>query len=426
MNKKNFSILLFLCLVICFSFDSFGQDDRQKARVLYNQGQKAYKEKNFPLFLKTYQKLEALMPGSRVVLNNLACAYSLNKQKEKALLYLEKLVALHADPAIKKDTDFDFLRSSKRFREILKRIDQMQKPISNSETAFVIKERDLHPESVAYDEKTNTFYISSVHKRKIVYLDKDGTIKEFTTKGQDGLDAVMGIRIDSAKRVLWASCNAIPHMLGYNAENDKYRTGVFKYNLDTKKLLKKYVIRESGRGFDDVAFHPSGDVYISDNIHVYRVPASTDKLEMFMEAPEINSLQGLDFCDKGTKMFAADWAKGLFLYDLNTRKLIAKLEHPKDISLVGIDGLYYLEKSNSLIAVQNGVFPMRVMRYYLDKGFTKVVKYDVIEWAHPEFHDPTLGVLVKDGTFYYVANSQWKSYNKDFSIFPKEKLKDIL
>jgi len=66
------------------------------------------------------------------------------------------------------------------------------------------------------------------------------------------------------------------------------------------------------------------------------------------------------------------------------------------------------------------------MQFFLDKNFNKVIDHKIIEKANPLFNEPTLGVVVNHKEFYYIANSQWKGYNKDFSIFPLDKLQEIV
>jgi hypothetical protein len=69
----------------------------------------------------------------------------------------------------------------------------------------------------------------------------------------------------------------------------------------------------------------------------------------------------------------------------------------------GIDGLVL--HGSDLIAVQNGFRPHRVVRLRLDIARERITAVEILERNHPEFDEPTLGVVV-DGAFYYVANSQ--------------------
>ena len=44
---------------------------------------------------------------------------------------------------------------------------------------------------------------------------------------------------------------------------------------------------------------------------------------------------------------------------------------------------------------------------------------------HPHFDIPTTGAITND-QFYYIANSQLRSFDKDHNIQPMEKLKDVI
>ena len=76
-----------------------------------------------------------------------------------------------------------------------------------STRAFVLPERDLLPESMAFDPGTGSFYVGSMHRRKIVRRDPDGRVHDWA--GPDrGLWSILGIKIDTAAGELWAnSCN---------------------------------------------------------------------------------------------------------------------------------------------------------------------------------------------------------------------------
>jgi sugar lactone lactonase YvrE len=382
----------------------------------------AHKNKDYPLFLDSMAKLNTYLPENPTVLYNLASAYSLNKNKDESLKYLKKMMTINANPAISDDSDFDFIKDSDEFKAVLKKIKQMNKHLSGSEPVFTIKERDLHPESVVYDTKTGFFYIGSVHKRKIVQFNSNGSSSDFTYQGQDGLYGVMGMRIDPVNRVLWVASSGLKFIVNFNSETEDGVSGVFKYNLDTKKLLKKYILKDDEKhNFDDLILHSNGDIYISDSKKVYRITKAKDELEQFIDKDDFVSVQGLCLVDNEKKLLIADWIKGMFIYDFNSQT-ISKIEHDDNISLKGIDGIYPYENI-SIVAIQNGIKPMRVARYYFDDSFSRIIKTEILESGNPIFNEPTLGTIVKN-VFYYVANSQWNGYNRDGSIQQIDKLSD--
>ena len=79
----------------------------------------------------------------------------------------------------------------------------------------------------------------------------------------------------------------------------------------------------------------------------------------------------------------------------------------------------------SLVAIQNHASLNRVARFFLNKSNDGVEKMKVLESNHKLFIVPTTGVCV-DNDFYYIANSQLSSYNKDKTLFLLEKLKEVV
>ncbi len=392
---------------------------------LYAEAQKAYQVKDYKTLLELYRQLERLRPYNKVVMYNLAGVYSLNKNKGQALEYLRKTLPLNATETIATDPDFLWLQPLPEFKKIVADAVLLRAPVANSETAFVIAQRDLHPESIAFDPKSGRFYIGSVHHQKIVWRDQEGNLHDFVSTGQDGLDAVMGLKIDAERRLLWVTTVAIPHMTGYKPEN-KGRTAIAGFNLETGRCVGKKILHEETiHMLGDLAIHPDGDIYATDssaNI-VYRYHPATDELEAIIASDSFYSLQGLDFSGDGRFLFIEEYGSGVYVAGVKEKKILWKIQHSDDAPLVGIDGLYFYK--NSLVGIQNGVFPMRVSQFFLDKDFKKVERAQVLERNNPHFNEPTLGVLA-EGHLYYIANSQWKHYEKDGTIFPFQKLDDIV
>src|SRR6185436_3929221 len=85
------------------------------------------------------------------------------------------------------------IKETPEFKAILKRFEASRTPIIKSATAFTIHEKGLITEGLAFDPVEETFFVSSVHKRKILSVSKNGEIKPFASE-QDGLFSVLGSR----------------------------------------------------------------------------------------------------------------------------------------------------------------------------------------------------------------------------------------
>lgn len=111
-----------------------------------------------------------------------------------------------------------------------------------SRIAFKVGEPNLIPEGIAYDERKKTFHVGSTYLRKIISIDEKGAVKNFISEAQDGMRGVLGLRVDAKRRVLWAvsSDAGLAMPLKNNPRDCIGCSKVFKYDLDTGRLVKKY------------------------------------------------------------------------------------------------------------------------------------------------------------------------------------------
>lgn len=410
------ALLWCLCLSGALAQDAVVKD----SRYYIQQAITAYRAKDYGAYLENMKQALMLRPEHPVIMYNLAGAYALNGKTNEALSLLGTLsqsgLIFSTD-----DEDFASLKTAAEFTEIAKQFEANKAAVTHSAQALTLDEKGLVTEGVAYDAATKTFYVSSVHKRKIVSLNSKGEARDFSS-ASDGLWSVLGMKVDARRRLLWVASAAMPQMMNFT-DNDKNRTGVFKYDLKTGKLVKKYLLPDTGRGhvFGDLVVHPSGDVYVTDSItpDVYVISARKDELEHYAGTEHFISPQGLDFSADGKKLFMSDYLLGLFVFDVQTKQL-THLEHADNISLFGLDGIYFYK--GSLLAVQNGTNPQRVVRLYLNPQMTRVERLELIESNNPACDEPTLGVILKDN-FYFIANSQWSTVNEKGELAPADKLR---
>ncbi len=380
-----------------------------------------YKAQDFAKFLENMKLASDLRPGHARLLYNLADAYALNGKPDEALAVLERLAKMDLFFAVENDDDFKSLFDLPKFKIIQAGFASNQKAVNRSEKAFTIPEKDLITEGIAYDSTTKRFFVGSIHRRKIVAIDAGGKVSDFSLDA-DGLWSVSGMRVDEARRVLWVTTSAFPQMTNFQKADDG-KSGVFKYDLRSGKLLKKYLLSntDAKHAFGDLIIAKNGDVFASDSIspNIYRIETKRDELEIFLSSDNFSSLQGLAFTPDEKILFAADYSKGIFRISMNDKKIV-QIGVDAATNPIGIDGIYF-DRGN-LIAIQNGFRPHRVARFVLNKDFSRVTKSETLEANHADFNEPTLGVKVgKD--FYYIANSQW-ALTKEDGTLAADKLKE--
>ncbi len=288
-----------------------------------------------------------------------------------------------------------------------------------STVAFYVDEKDLLPESVAYDPKDKSFYVGSTRKGKIVRVDKDGNTTDFVAPRQDGLWMVTGLEIHPTRRILWACSFDGENLEGFKA-SDTRATGVFAFNLDTGKLVRKWTIEKAGEvhAFNDLVLTRGNDAYVThmfDDAAIYRIDDKSQALEVLARPAGLKDPNGITMTSNESTLFVAG-ADGIYTLDRATgasRKLLATEDDP----LGNIDGLCFYR--GSLIAVH----ATSVRRHRLDEAGTRVVSTEILEADHPLFDVPTTGVVVGD-EFFYVANGQFGAVQKDGSLLPSDQLNE--
>lgn len=324
-------------------------------------------------------------------------------QKDNALDWLRRVVALHQGYDPSGDADWAPLFDDTRFQQLVTEIHAAIPVVHRSAPAFTIVESDLIPDGLGYDSIDDVFYLGSMAKRKIVKIRRDGSVSDFIGPRQGGIFRVgSGLRVDPRTRTLWATAD----------EPDS--TGVFHYDLRTGTLIQKYVVSARGQShlFNDLIVNRRGDVFVTDTWEnrLYRIAHDTNRLEPLAADVALPFANGIALSPDETALYVTRF-DGVAVIDLATGHGRV-LSHPRDVTLAGIDGLYCV--GSSLIAVQQGIGWPRVVRFQLNAaGGAQVVDMEVLESRNPLFFGwgATTGAIVGD-TLYYVANTQiWRFVN---------------
>ena len=310
------------------------------------------------------------------------------------------------------DTAFDSFRSLSWFIETAAKHDTNRRALVRSKTRLELADSTVWPEGVDYDTRRDRFYVTSVRHRTVVEISRNGVERDVWPRSTPGIGAVLGVRVDPKRDVLWASTSAITQMSGYTPA-DSNSAALLEVRISDGKILRRFDLpRKGAHVLGDVTIGPNGDVFVSDSFDpvVYRLRPGVDSLES-LRSPLFRSLQGMAASPDGRALYVADYSHGLLRVDLSTGKA-ARVAHAKGSTTVGLDGINLFE--NSIIAVQNGIAPARVVRLRLSSDGMRVDRLDVIDQNLEVADEPTVGTVIP-GTreFVYVANSQWEKYNED-------------
>ena len=415
LRGRSVSVTGFGILAVVAALSAQSVDDRAELRKLNQEAAAAHERKDYPAFLELARKIVEKAPRSVGALYNLACAQALNGAGAKAIATLDRLASRGAAFDLNGDPDLESLKGSSELQAVSRKMAALAEPVGSSTVAFTLPDKTLITEGIAHDPKTGDFFVSSVRRRKIVRVSKDGAVSDFLESGRDGFYAAVALDVDPRRNVLWASSHASRQMEGYGDE-DEGRSFVAELELGSSKLLRKV---EPPRLtppaiFSDVAVGPEGDLAISDPYagRVYLLPTGAQAPRILVDVGPLVSPQGLAWAPDGRSLFVADYRQGIARVTL-ADGAVRLLDVPEEIVVTGIDGLVWAD--GSLVGIQNGVRPHRVARHRLDPAFERVEEVTLLERGHPSFDEPTLGVRV-GADLYYVANSQYRFVREDGTL----------
>jgi sugar lactone lactonase YvrE len=392
-------------------------EDLQQARA-------AVAGKDHPTALAAYERLIRQAPYHPGLHYQVARLSAMTGQGARAVSELEKALALGYDFGEKLDDALAALGPETAAPKIAGLIQQTRRPVGASQVAFTIAQRDLTPEGIAYDPKDGAFYLGSTWRSKIVRLDAAGRLREFAAERQDGLRAVLGLRIDAARRTLWAV--SVPNPLVPQRDPSEEGTAaVFRYSLATGRLTGNFELREAGvrHILNDLDVSPRGDVFVTDSLSgaIYTIRSGGTGLELLLGSGDLLQPNGIAMSADGGAIYVA-CTDGIYRVDIEA-KTARRLGQPEDVCLGGIDGLYRAD--GGLIGIQNGLGFRRVVRIFLNRTGDTAEQLVVLENRNPRFELPTTGA-VAGRSFFYMANTQIYRTGADGQLLPPEKLDDVI
>lgn len=350
------------------------------------------------------------------ILYNLARADARLERSEDALAWLQTYAATGLARDITTDSAFLRMHGSPAWAAVVERIAGNARPVSSAQPAFALTDSAFLPEGIAFDPRTQRFFLSSIRSGAIAsYTADGGGFREFVPARRDGQWAMLALAVDTATRTLWATTAAIPFYGAYQAA-DSGRSAVLAYDLDSGALRRRWDAPAGGRHqLGDMTVAPDGGVYVSDADEgaVYRIVRGGTEMERFAMGGMV-SPQGLATASDGRRVLVADYVRGIAAIDRESGD-VTWLEVADSTAVSGIDGL--VRMGHSLIAVQNGVEPRRVIELRMNDAETRITGWRALESATPLMTEPTHAVVVGPEVF-FIPDSGWDRLNADGTIKP--------
>ncbi len=384
-------------------------DSADSARVAWGRGIRALRA-DLPRARREIRRAAAAWPTQPVYLWGRAVTAAMTDDTADVIAALGAYAALGLGRDLRTDTAVARFMDLPQLAAIEGRHRTHRALLAKSVERVVLTDSTFWPEGVDYDARTGRYYVASVRHRTIAEWSPGGAVRELWPRGKAGIGAIFGVRVDTARGVMWVTTSGLPQSQGY-AAGDSAIAALMRVRIADGVIERRWDLPPvpGGHTLGDLALGAGGEVFITDSGDpvLYRLRAGAETLEP-LRHPLFRSLQGVAPAPGADVVFVADYSHGLLRVDLSSGEVHRLADAPGSTSL-GIDGIA-LDRG-AIIAVQNGVAPARIMRYVLDPSGRDIVRAEVLDRNSTVADEPTIGTIVGDD-FVYVANSQWEKYDE--------------
>ena len=304
------------------------------------------------------------------------------------------------------DSTFAATLSPADLAELSRRHDDARAPRVASVVRATLPDSTFWPEGMDVNAENGNIYVTSVRHRTIAEVGRDGATRELLKRDQPNIGAMLAVRVDAARGVLWATTNGLSQMEGYQPA-DSAIAALLCIRLSDGAIVRRVDLPVGQHVLGDVALSGE-DVFFSDSRDpvLYWLRAGSDSLIRFV-SPLMRSPQGIAPRGDGRVVYLADYSHGLLRVDLETHA-VTWLGTAPGSTPVGLDGIAWMD--GSIIGIQNGVAPARVVRFMLNDADTRIVATVVLDQNSTVADEPTIGAISGD-EFLYVANTQWEKHD---------------
>jgi hypothetical protein len=345
------------------------------------------------------EKLQHALPDRGAALYFLAAAKQHLRETREALALLKECLALQEGFDPSGDPAFLGLKEAKEFSTLIENVHRDFPVVAQAREAIRTTEKDLIPEGLAYAAQRNVFYLSSLNRRKIVEIGRDGNISDFVPADRFGLLPVLGIRISPIDDTVWA-----------DSFTDSGRTELLHFDT-AGELLGRFKPEGSAKhGFNDLIIRKNGEVITTDSLAntVLRFDTAARTFSPLPVHRQLFYPNGITLGEDDYTIYVAD-SLGVVRVDLRTGESRDVDPGPRS-TLAGIDGLYW--HNGSLIGIQNGIGSPRVAGFRLSSDGLHVTRTTVLENRSNLCVLPTTGAI-RGSDFFFIANSQIDNMNND-------------
>jgi hypothetical protein len=332
----------------------------------------------------------------------------------EALRWLERYAAMGLTYDVASDGDLKPLLSDPAWPALATRLKQNASTVSRTEQVCTLPISDLMPEDITFNPASGDFFVSSIRRHSLFRLSlprSGGTecgLQELPLDAQAKQWPVMAVSADPDGKTLWMTAAAMAGFKGL-AKEDEGKTAVFSIDAGTGKTLHRFNLEHDGPAvLGDMSVSRSGVVFVTDSRGggVYRIDGKWHDPELKRVAEGFFSPQTPVPARDRRRLFVPDYSVGIAVVHLKStgKNKVTYLTHPDDVVVTGLDGLLLV--GDSLIGIQNGTEPERVIRFHLNRRQTHIVRAEVVEQSSQRMGEPTHAVAA-GGWVYVIANVGW-------------------
>ncbi len=343
----------------------------------------------------------------------------------QALSWMQRYVAMGLSYDISADDDLKPLLSEPAWKVLAEKMKAASQPIIHGQKLCTFPIADLMPEDLASDSTGRMLYVSSVLHHSVYRVTLPAA-----NEGQCRLDEVslpanakrwptLAVSYDNTRNLLWITASAMPEFAS-NPAGDDGKTALLAVDPRSGSVLHRYDLSPDAPGvLGDMTVTPQGSVYVSDSLggDVYRVQGDLKTAHLEKIAAGFFSPQTPAMAADGKRLFVSDYAIGIAIIDLNDHNKISYLTMPGNVAATGLDGL--LRVGDTLIGVQNGTQPARIVRYQLNHEQTRVESAEVLAQGQG-LGEPTHAIAV-NGKIFVIANVGWNRIDDHGNLKANEK-----
>lgn len=353
-------------------------------------------------YIWTLRRITELMPNSGDLRLQLAVAYAKNDDKTNAYDTLIRMQMQGFAYDIAKDPRFEPVHGTKVWDYLVANLQVNGKQFGEGKTAFELAKGDHLYDALAWDAKRGKLLVGGAREGRIQLVDATGTLSDFiAADANNGLLGIDALAVDAARGRLYVANSATVIYKGFNADNAG-KSGISEFDLASGKFVKNYTFAKNtgAHRLTSLVVGKDGQVYAADGSRKQVFKLDGGALKEIVNNPKLTYISALALSGDGHTLYMADFALGVFGFDLAKGQAFEPRYNSSNLVLGGIVGMYWFD--GTLAIVENGMVPKRVMRLQLSADGRSIEGAMPLDAAQPSFVELGSGTVAGDKLYFFT------------------------